>query len=71
MATIQNTVKEHRDEIGYSQQRLADVLGVSRNTVANWEKGAQIRSGALMQMVALFGCEVTELLGFASETAVA
>jgi len=71
MAIIQNTVKEHRDAIGYSQQRLADVLGVSRNTVVNWERGAsQIKANNLMQMVALFGCDVTELLGLTSEAAV-
>jgi len=71
MAAIQNTVKQHRDAIGFSQERLAQTLGVSRGTVANWESGQQIKANNLMQMVALFGCEVTDLLGFASETAVA
>jgi len=65
-----NTVKEHREDMGYSQERLAQVLGVSRGTVANWEQGSQIKSNYLMQMVALFGCDVNELLGLASETAV-
>lgn len=67
---MQNTVKEHREAIGFSQERLGNVLGVSRNTVANWERGEQIKSTRLMQMVALFGCDVNELLGLASETAV-
>ena len=66
---MQNTVKEHREVIGFSQERLAQTLGVSRNTVANWEQGSQIKSSNLMQMVALFGCDVNTLLGFASETA--
>lgn len=66
-----NTVKDHRKQIGFSQERLANVLGVSRNTVANWERGAQIKSNNLMQMVALFDCDINELLGLASETAVA
>ena len=47
------------------------MLGVSRGTVANWERGEQIKSSYLMQMVALFGCDINELLGLASETAVA
>ena len=68
---MQNTVKDHREAIGFSQERLAKTLGVSRNTVVNWEQGSQIKSGNLMQMVALFDCDVNELLGFASETALA
>lgn len=68
---VQNTVKSHREAIGYSQERLAQVLNVSRNTVSNWEQGSQIKSTNLMQMVALFGCDVNELLGLASETATA
>ena len=67
---MQNTVKEHREAIGFSQERLGNVLGVSRNTVANWERGEQIKSTNLMQMVALFDCDVNTLLGLASETAV-
>ena len=47
---MQNTVKEHREAIGFSQERLGNVLGVSRNTVANWERGEQIKSTRLMQM---------------------
>ena len=70
MAPIQNTVKQHRDKIGFTQERLAQTLGVSRGTVANWENGKQIKSNYLMQMVALFDCDVTELLGLASEAAV-
>lgn len=66
---MQNTVKEHREAIGYSQERLGKVLGVSRNTVANWERGEQIKSNRLMQMVALFGCDVNTLLGLTSEAA--
>lgn len=68
----QNTVRNHREAIGWSQERLASVLGVSRNTVSNWENGSQIKMNNLMQMVALFGCDVNELLGLVSDpTAVA
>ena len=64
---MMNTVKEHREAIGFSQERLSNVLGVSRNTVANWERGDQIKSTNLLQMVALFGCDVNELLGITSD----
>lgn len=66
---MQNTVKEHREQSGYSQERLARILGVSRTTVCNWENGSQIKASNLMQMVALFDCDVNALLGLASETA--
>ena len=51
-----------------SVANLMKELGVSRNTVANWERGEQIKSSNIMQMVALFGCDVNSLLGLASET---
>ena len=66
---MKNTVREHRESIGFSQERMAQVIGVSRNTVANWERGEQIKSTNLMQMVALFGCDVNELLGLTSDVA--
>jgi putative transcriptional regulator len=39
MATYESSVKEHREEAGYSQEALARELGVSRQTVANIERG--------------------------------
>lgn len=67
---LENTVKQHRESINFSQDRLAKVIGVSRNTVANWERGAQIKSSNLLQMVALFDCDVNELLGLTSDPSV-
>ena len=66
---MQNKVKEFREAAGYSQDRLGQILGVSRNTVSNWENGGQIKSPNLMQMVALFGCDVNALLGLPSDDA--
>ena len=34
-----HTLKTIRAALGWSQQRLADELGVRRNTVARWEMG--------------------------------
>lgn len=64
---MKNTVREHRERIGFTQERLAQTLGVTRNTVANWERGEQIKSTNLLQMMALFNCDVNSLLGLTSE----
>lgn len=39
---IKLNIKTHRDRLGISQSELAKMLGVTVNTVANWENG---RSG--------------------------
>ena len=36
---LKNHLKEVRKEKGYSQQRLADEVGVSRNTISSIETG--------------------------------
>lgn len=35
-------IKEIRKKLGVSQEKLAEMLGVHRNTVQNWENGAVI-----------------------------
>lgn len=35
-------IKEIRKNLGVSQEKLAEMLGVHRNTVQNWENGAVI-----------------------------
>lgn len=32
-------IKKRRKELGYTQKELAEILGVSENTVYNYEKG--------------------------------
>lgn len=36
---LQNNLKEVRTELGLSQQKLADLVGVSRNTISSIETG--------------------------------
>ena len=36
---LKNNLKECRNEIGLSQQQLADLVGVSRNTISSIETG--------------------------------
>lgn len=35
-------IKELRDKLGISQERLAEMLGVSSRTIQNWEAGGTI-----------------------------
>jgi len=37
--TLQNNIKAARTERGLSQQQLADMVGVSRNTISSIETG--------------------------------
>ena len=39
---IKLAIKAHRDRLGLSQKELAEMIGVTENTIANWEQG---RSG--------------------------
>ena len=39
---IKLAIKQHRDRLGLTQRELANRLGVTENTIANWESG---RSG--------------------------
>lgn len=53
-----------RKENNFSQQKLADTLGVSRSTVAMWETGPnQPDSDMLLRISALFRVSVDYLLG--------
>lgn len=53
-----------RKEKNFSQQKLADTLGVSRSTVAMWETGPnQPDSDMLLRISALFRVSVDYLLG--------
>ena len=58
-----NKLKNYREGAGYSQDRLARILGVDRATIANWEKGkTQIKGEAIARLCALFDCEFYDLL---------
>lgn len=59
---MQNQLKELRAERGYSQQQLADVLGVSRQTVISIEKGRFDPSLPLaFQLAEVFGCRIEDI----------
>lgn len=45
--------KEERERVGISQQALADRLGVSKQTIQNWEKDTPIPSDATKKFLSL------------------
>ena len=45
-------VKELRKKLGYTQQELADKIGVDRVTVAYWENGMKHPSNLAMRQLA-------------------
>ncbi|MBA4607452.1 helix-turn-helix transcriptional regulator [Aeromicrobium sp. Marseille-Q0843] len=59
---MENHVVRVREERGWSQRRLADELGVSRQTVISIEKGRYDPSLPLaFRLAAVFGCRIEDL----------
>ena len=48
-------IRSARRRRGFSQEALARVLGVSKNTVARWEAGAQPRGKTVAKIAAALG----------------
>ena len=60
------TLKAHRTSRGFTQEYVAESLGVSRQAVSKWENGTSDPSTAnLMALAKLYGLSVDELLRFA------
>ena len=59
---MENLLPELRREHGWSQQKLADELGVSRQTVISIEKGRFDPSLPLaFRLASLFGCHIEDI----------
>jgi transcriptional regulator with XRE-family HTH domain len=55
---IGETFAKYRKEKGYSQQYVADRMGVSKATVHNWEKGKrQMYAHQFMELCAVLGVD--------------
>ncbi len=64
MATVKLKIAELRKEMGVGQQDLADVLGVSFQSVSKWETGVTMPDITLLPNIAeYFNVSVDELLG--------
>lgn len=52
-----------RDEHGWTQEELAEMLGVSRSTIAKWESGRGIPTiGNIIALSEIFGVTIDSLL---------
>ena len=56
-------IKKAREKAGFTQQNLADELGVSQSTVATWETQKSLpRTDKLPALAKILGCTIDELL---------
>lgn len=61
--SLGETLKAHRTSRGFTQEYVAETLGVSRQAVSKWENGTSDPSTAnLMALAKLYGLSVDELL---------
>ena len=61
--SISNTIKRLRAETGYSQAELAQLIGVDRSAVAQWENRlSEPKMGNVRKLAQVFGVKVSELL---------
>ena len=59
---MENSLPERRLGLGWSQQRLADELGVSRQTIISIEKGRYDPSlPVAFRLAAIFECGIEDL----------
>lgn len=61
--SLANNIRKRRNELGMTQEKLAELVGVTRSTVTQWETGwSQPRLGALERLADAFGCLPSELI---------
>ena len=59
-----NQLRRSREVFGYSQIQVANLLGVSRQTVSNWENDKTIPDGiSLIQLADIYHISLDELCG--------
>lgn len=59
---MQNTLPQRRQELGWSQQRLAEELGVSRQTIISIERGRYDPSlPVAFRLASIFQCHIEDL----------
>lgn len=57
-------LKRSREKAGYSQVQLANLLGISRQTISNWENDKTIPDGvSLIQLAEIYHISLDELCG--------
>ena len=57
-------LREHRESLKISQIELAEKVGVTQNTISQWETGTRRPNiEMLVKLTEVFGCTADELLG--------
>jgi len=57
-------LKEFRENKGYTQEKVAEALGITQGAVSQWENGSSTPSvSALKKLAGLYNCTVDSLLG--------
>ena len=60
-----NKIKQLRKEKKLTQEELAEKIGISKRTLANWEDGVlSIKENKLKIMCEIFGVDMPYLLGY-------
>lgn len=55
--------KARREAAGYTQQQVADALGIDQTVVSAWERGKWLpRLATVVSLSELYGCEPNDLL---------
>lgn len=63
MAYVSKNIKKLRTGAGMNQEQLAELLGVTRQTVSNWERGVSMPDMDSLERIALvFGTSVESLI---------
>lgn len=65
-AMIKNRIEELRTLRGWSQQTLADKIGVSKMAISRYENGETLTLDRMQQLAEAFGCSVADVLNFAA-----
>ncbi len=64
MAISKNKLKEYREKAGLSQEKLADKLGVTRQTIISLESNRYVPSLELaLKLATEFKCRVEDMFG--------
>ena len=65
MITMGEIIKTKREQLGLSQKRLAERLGVARTMVCRWEHGYCLPNILnCWDLADLFGCTIDEIVGW-------
>lgn len=60
--SVKNRVRELREGLGISQEKLAEQMEVSRDTMLQIEKGQRMQADVLFNLAEFFGCSTDYIL---------